>query len=61
MAGPGIVVVRSMPRGMVGLVVGFMKADLLFLLWGSWCEKGLRKRLKTTIFLQFWGKKNKKN
>lgn len=56
----GFVVVGALVRGMVRLVVVFVIADSLFLLWRSWSDRGKRTGRKKAIFLQVWEKGNKK-
>lgn len=41
-AGFVVVVVRALVRCMVGLIVVFVMADFLFLLWWSWSIRSLR-------------------
>lgn len=49
-----VVVVRTLVRCMVGLVVLFVMADFLFLLWRSWSERGLRAGRYKAFSLQFF-------
>ncbi len=52
----GSVAVGALVRCMVRLVVVFVIADFLFLLWRSWSDRGLRTGREEAIFLQVWGK-----
>lgn len=55
-----VVVVRAFVRRMVRLMVVFMMADFLFLLWRSRSERGLRTGRENAILLQIWGKRKQK-
>lgn len=50
MAGTGLVVAG----GLVRRVVVFVMPDLRFLLWRSWCDRGLTGVGETAILLQFF-------
>lgn len=56
MAGARFVVVSGLVRCMVRLMVAFVMADFLLLLWRAWSERGLRRGGQIAIFLQFWRK-----
>lgn len=53
MAGARFVVVRSLVRCSIRLMVVFVMADFLFLLWWAWSETGVRRDGDIAIFLQF--------
>lgn len=56
MAGTRFVVLWGLVRRMVKLVVVFIMADFLFLLWRPWSERDLRCGGEIATFLQFWEK-----